>query len=173
MKSASGTSLPIVSALTTDAPWRTPRTLIQPKAMRERDQERRARPADRQRRPVVAERDAVAAMMLAWLVARENHCIQPISKPTKSPNAARVKTYGPPVVSKRLLNSAKQSATDSDENADQHEADRAPRADLRGDLRRPQEDRAADHLVDADRGEVPAPERPLQRDIRRELYHGA
>jgi hypothetical protein len=29
-------------------------------------------------------------MMLAWLVARENHCIQPISKPTKSPNAARV-----------------------------------------------------------------------------------
>jgi hypothetical protein len=29
-------------------------------------------------------------MMLAWLVARENHCIQPISKPMKSPNAARV-----------------------------------------------------------------------------------
>src|SRR3954454_8587161 len=53
-------------------------------------------------------------MMLAWLVARENHCIQPISKPTKAPNAARVKTYGPPVVSKRLLNSAKHSATDKD-----------------------------------------------------------
>src|SRR3954470_12567096 len=53
-------------------------------------------------------------MMLAWLVARENHCIQPISKPTKAPNAARVKTYGPPVVSKRLLNSAKHRATDND-----------------------------------------------------------
>ena len=53
-------------------------------------------------------------MMLAWLVARENHCIQPISKPTKSPNAARVNTYGPPVESNRLLNSAKQSATESE-----------------------------------------------------------
>src|SRR3954452_117530 len=53
-------------------------------------------------------------MMLAWLEARENHCIQPTSNPTNSPKAARVKRYGPPVASKRLLNSAKQSATDSD-----------------------------------------------------------
>ena len=45
--------------------------------------------------------------------------------------------------------------------AHQHEADRAPGADLRRDLRRHQEDRAADHLVDADRGEIPAPERAL------------
>ena len=30
------------------------------------------------------------AMMLAWLAARVNHCIQPTSKPTKRPNAARV-----------------------------------------------------------------------------------
>src|SRR5262245_60834362 len=53
-------------------------------------------------------------MMLAWLVARANHCIQPISKPAKSPNAVREYRYGPPVPSNRLPTSAKHSATDSD-----------------------------------------------------------
>ena len=41
------------------------------------------------------------------------------------------------------------------EEADQHEADRAPGADLRSHLRRPHEDGAADHLVHADRSEIP------------------
>src|SRR5262249_16871891 len=53
-------------------------------------------------------------MMLAWLDARVNHCIQPISNAAKRPNAARVYRYGPPVPSKRLPTSAKQSAIDSD-----------------------------------------------------------
>src|SRR5262245_46537969 len=53
-------------------------------------------------------------MMLAWLDARENHCIQPTSNPTNSPNASRVNRYGPPVASNRLLSSAKHNATDND-----------------------------------------------------------
>ena len=58
MKSASGTSLPMVSALTTHALWRMPRTLTQASAAVTRDEKRGARPAGGQRRPVVAERDA-------------------------------------------------------------------------------------------------------------------
>src|SRR5436190_3909844 len=54
------------------------------------------------------------AMMLAWLDARVNHCIQPTSNATNGPNAARVYRYGPPVPSNRLPTSAKQSATDID-----------------------------------------------------------
>src|SRR5262249_42156741 len=53
-------------------------------------------------------------MMLAWLDARENHCIQPTSNPTSSPNASRVNRYGPPVASNPLLSSPKHSPTDND-----------------------------------------------------------
>src|SRR5205807_4259170 len=44
----------------------------------------------------------------------------------------------------------------------QHEPDRAPGADLRRDLRRHQEDRAADHLIDPDRRQVPSAQRASQ-----------
>src|SRR5437773_6156337 len=54
------------------------------------------------------------AMMLAWLDALVNHCIQPTSNAANRPNAARVYKYGPPVPSKRLPTSAKHNATDID-----------------------------------------------------------
>ena len=41
---------------------------------------------------------------------------------------------------------------------DRQKRDRAPVADLRGDLGRQDEDGAADHLVDADGGEIPLAE---------------
>ena len=48
-------------------------------------------------------------------------------------------------------------------DAHQHETDRTPRADLRRDLRGHEEDRAADHLIHADRREIPAAERAPER----------
>ena len=41
--------------------------------------------------------------MLAWLVARENHCIQPISEADEIAEGRAGYRYGPPVASKRLL----------------------------------------------------------------------
>jgi hypothetical protein len=44
----------------------------------------------------------------------------------------------------------------------QHERDRTPGANLRRHLRRHQKDRAADHLVDADGGQIPTAQRAPQ-----------
>ena len=103
------------------------------------------------------------AITLAWLAARVNHCIQPdFERDEASERRARVeiRTAG-----------AVEAAADFGEaqrhgerrDAHQHETDRTPRADLRRDLRGHEEDRAADHLIDADRRQVPAAERALQR----------
>ncbi len=48
------------------------------------------------------------------------------------------------------------------QQADGQKRKRSPRTDPGMDLRRQQEDRAADHLVDADRGQVPLPQRAAQ-----------
>ena len=90
----------------------------------------------------------------AWLVTRANHIIQPTSKPTKRPNAARAGRYGPPVVRSgcRLRRSTARSRATA---ADQRGTQAGPTGRPAGDVRRQQEDRAADHLVDADRREVP------------------
>ena len=69
------------------------------------------------------------------------------------------------MLSNRLPTSAKHSATEERGEPHQHERERTPAADLRGDLRRHQEDGAADHLVDADRGQIPAPERAPQECV--------
>jgi hypothetical protein len=50
----------------------------------------------------------------APLDTRVNHIIQPTSKPTNRPKAARAGPMGPPVLSNRLPTSAKHSAMKSD-----------------------------------------------------------
>ena len=107
------------------------------------------------------------AITLAWLAARVNHCIQP----TSNADEAAERRAGVEIGAAGAIEAAAdfREAQRHGERGEphQHEADRAPGADLRRDLRRHQEDRAADHLVDADRGEVPAPERAPQRACRR------
>ena len=138
---------------------------------RERDQERRAGPAGRQRRPVVAERDG-GRRHDARLARGAREPLHPadLEADEIAERRARVEIRA----AGRVEAAAQLGEAERDgerQQPDQDEADRAPRADLRRDLRRPEEDRAADHLVDAERGEVPASERALQRDHPTRLYH--
>ena len=115
------------------------------------------------------------AITLAWLAARVNHCIQPTSNADEAAERrARVEVRAAGAV-RTGCRPPRSTARRRARRAPSDERERAPAADLRGDLRRHQEDGAADHLVDADRGEIPAAERAVQfRPLRCRCYgHGA
>ena len=156
----SGTSLPIVSALTTQALCRMPRTLTQASPDVIAVSTSRARPARGGGRPVVAERDGDAGHH-ARLARRAREPLHPadLERREAAERRARVEIRSAGAVEAAAdLGEAQRDRQRRE--AHQHEPDRrSTRADLRRDLRRHQEDRAADHLIDADRGQIPAAER--------------
>ena len=132
----SGTSLPMVSALTTHALCRMPRTLTHASADVMPMSDRGARPADGHRRPVVAERDGDAGHH-ARLAGGAREPLHPadFERDEASERRAGVDVRSAGAVEPAAdFGEAQRDGQRRD--AHQHEPDRAPRADLRRDLRR-------------------------------------
>ena len=102
----------------------------------------------------------------AQLAARVNHSIQPTSNAAKpAERRARVEV-GSAGALEAAADFGERQRDQHRRHADRRDHPRAPGAGRRGQRRGQREYRAADDLVDADRGEIPAPSSRAERGAR-------